>query len=153
MIPVDPTCSPTVHPSEGLTMKTELSRYAPGGGVTVFQAPPVKCNMTGQSFAGAAGHVAVAFGPPPTTQASPPLFMKTLLRLFVTPIVIPLVHMNPFQWKMVGSANWAGPLSDSFPTAQPSFGFMGPVNGGPKLTEVKLLMVELVTDPQLLPSK
>jgi hypothetical protein len=39
------------------------------------------------------------------------------------------------------------------PTAQPSFGFTGPVNGGPNDIEVKLLIVGLVTVPQFDPSK
>jgi hypothetical protein len=51
---------------------------------------------------------------------------------------------------MVGSV---GAVNETFPTAQPSFGFIGPIIGGPKLTDVKLFVVGLVIDPQLLPSK
>jgi hypothetical protein len=36
---------------------------------------------------------------------------------------------------------------EAFPTAQPSLGFIGPVNGGPKEMDVKLLIVGLVTVP------
>jgi hypothetical protein len=76
--------------------------------------------------------------------------MNTEFRSFVAPIATPLDHTNPFQWYIVGSN---GDIADTFPTAQPSFGFTGPVNGGPNDTDVKLLMVGLVTVPQLDPSK
>jgi hypothetical protein len=76
-------------------MKTELRKYDPGGGVRVFQAPPVKCRITGH---GSAEHVAVVCVlPPPTVHASPLFTMKTEFRLFWTPIATPFVHTNPFQ--------------------------------------------------------
>jgi hypothetical protein len=49
---------------------------------------------------------------------------------------------------MVGS-----PDIEAFPTAHPSFGFIGPVIGGPKDIDVKLLKVGLVTEPQFDPSQ
>jgi hypothetical protein len=76
-------------------MKTDFNVYEPAGGVTVFQEPPVKCRIIGQSDV---AHEAVGFLPPPTVQTSAVLIMKTEFRLFIVPIAMPLVHMNPFQW-------------------------------------------------------
>jgi hypothetical protein len=73
--------------------------------------------------------------------------MKTELRLFVVPMATPFVHMNPFQWKIVGSEGRTPSETDALPTAQPSFGSIGPVKGGPNEIEVKLLIVGLVTVP------
>jgi hypothetical protein len=131
-------------------MKTDLSVYAPDGGVTVFHEPPIKWRMIGQRATGVAEQDAVKCGPPPTLHTSPLETMKTLFRLFVAPIATPLVHMNPFQWKMVGSNGFA---VETFPTIHPSFGLIGPVNGGPKLTDVKLFNDGLVSVPQFEPSK
>jgi hypothetical protein len=78
--------------------------------------------------------------------------MKTEFKLFVAPIAIPLVHIMPFQWKRVGSKDPVTPV-DAFPTAHPSLVFIGLFSGGPKLIEVKLFKVGLVTAPQLVPSK
>jgi hypothetical protein len=75
-------------------MKTDLRLKDPGGGVTEFQEPPVKCRITGQREA---EHDAVVCGPPPTAQMSPLLIMNTELRLFVVPIATPFVQANPFQ--------------------------------------------------------
>jgi hypothetical protein len=61
-------CIPTAHPSVELTMKIELRMYDPGGGVTVFHEPPVKCKITGQ---GVTEQAAVVADPPPTAQTSP----------------------------------------------------------------------------------
>jgi hypothetical protein len=76
-------------------MKIDLRVYAPGGGVTVFHEPPVKCRMTGHT---ASLQVAVGLFPPPTLQTSPVFIMKTELRLFVVPMATPFVQANPFQW-------------------------------------------------------
>jgi hypothetical protein len=75
-------------------MKVELRMYDPGGGVTVFHDPPVKCTITGQ---GVTEQVAVVAEPPPTAQTSPFETMKTEDKSFVVPMPMPFVHMNPFQ--------------------------------------------------------
>jgi len=129
-------------------MKTELRTNAPDGGVTVFHEPPVKCSITGHG-AVVAVHVAVDAIPPPTAHTSPLLTMNTEFRSFNVPIATPLVHMNPFQWIMVGSE---APSVSAFPTAHPSFGLTG-VKGGPNEIEFKVLRVGLVTVPQLTPSQ
>jgi hypothetical protein len=130
-------------------MKTELSMYGPGGGVRVFHDPPVKCNITGQ---GAVEHVAVGEPPPPTAQTSPVLSIYTELRPFNVPIATPLVHMNPFQWMIVGSGFPPAVPVPARPTAHPSFGFAG-VSGGPNDTDFKTLRVGLVRVPQFTPSQ
>jgi hypothetical protein len=130
-------------------MKTEVSRYCPGGGVIVSQDPPVKCRITGQSSSGGNGggwQVAVGLSPPPTAQTSPLDTMKSEKRSFVVPIATPFVHMNPFQWNIVGSG------AKYLPTAQPSFGSIG-AKGGPKEMDMSSESVGLVTVPQLVPSK
>jgi hypothetical protein len=75
-------------------MKTDFSLYEPGGGVTVFHEPPVKCKISGHSVA---EQLAVGEVPPPTAQTSPLETMKTESRSFVVPIATLFVHMNPFQ--------------------------------------------------------
>jgi len=122
--------------------------YEPEGGVTVFHDPPVKCSITGH---GAVEHVAVVEAPPPTAQTSPLLSMYTEFRPLDVPMATPLVHMNPFQWMMVGSVVPSVPVPAS-PTAHPSFGLTALI-GGPKDIDFKVLSVGLVTVPQFAPSQ
>jgi hypothetical protein len=75
-------------------MKIENRTYEVGGGVSVFQVPPVKCKISGH---GVTAQLAVAVTPPPTAQTSPDETMKTEYRLFSVPLATPFVHMNPFQ--------------------------------------------------------
>jgi hypothetical protein len=75
-------------------MKTEKRMYGPGGGVKLFQEPPVKCRISGH---GVTEQVAVVAVPPPTVQASPSETMKTEKRSFAVPMATPFVHMKPFQ--------------------------------------------------------
>jgi hypothetical protein len=76
-------------------MKIDFRVYDPGGGVIVFQDPPVKWRMIGHN---GLLQLAVVWFPPPTAQTSPVLTMNTELRLFVVPIATPFVQANPFQW-------------------------------------------------------
>jgi hypothetical protein len=76
-------------------MKIDFRLYDPGGGVTVFQDPPVKCKITGHRRL---LQLAVERRPPPTVQTSPVLIINTEFRSFVVPIDTPFVQANPFQW-------------------------------------------------------
>jgi hypothetical protein len=77
--------------------------------------------------------------------------MYTEFKSLNVPIATPLVHINPFQWMIVGAGVPSIPAPAS-PTAHPSFGLTA-VRGGPKEIDFKMLSVGLVTVPQFTPSQ